>query len=234
MLTCLTLLQNVLAAAYPDYFAAGIVYAGVPAGCFVSSSNPNSVAQWNSTCAQGKSIAPPEIWASIVKNMDPGYTGPRPRMLIYHGGNDATLLPQNFKETTKQWCGVFGYDYWKPESIIESEGFTTTRWGPDLMGVFGAKETHQLSYHAEVDMEWFGLLKRPTSLTSSSGYGASLSLSIRNIGATSCTNLIKNSTSLATNSTYFSKTINKGSRISSITSASSTSTAKELSRRRNF
>jgi acetylxylan esterase len=58
---------------------------------------------WNSTCAQGKSIATPEAWANVVKNMYPSYTGARPKMQVYHGSADTTLLPQNYQETMKQW-----------------------------------------------------------------------------------------------------------------------------------
>ena len=37
-------------------------------------------------------------------------------MQIYHGSSDSTLLPNNYNETIKQWSGVFGYDYTKPDS----------------------------------------------------------------------------------------------------------------------
>ena len=55
-----------MAATYPDIFKAAIVYSGVPAGCFVSASG--AVDAWNSTCAQGNSIATPQAWANVVKN----------------------------------------------------------------------------------------------------------------------------------------------------------------------
>jgi acetylxylan esterase len=41
-----------MAATYPELFAAATAYSGVPAGCFVSSSN--QVDAWNSTCANGQ------------------------------------------------------------------------------------------------------------------------------------------------------------------------------------
>ncbi|KAF7586393.1 hypothetical protein BBP40_008943, partial [Aspergillus hancockii] len=100
------MMTNVMAATYPNLFAAGIAYSGVPAGCFYSSAN--QAAAWNSTCAQGQSITTPEHWANIAKAMYPGYSGARPKMQIYHGSTDSTLLPQNYQETTKQWAGVFG------------------------------------------------------------------------------------------------------------------------------
>lgn len=99
--------QNVLAATYPDVFAAGIAYAGVPAGCFMSADDIPDF--WNSTCSTGQSVWTQQQWTNIVKNMYPGYTGARPKMQIYHGSVDETLNVQNYYETIKQWTGVFGY-----------------------------------------------------------------------------------------------------------------------------
>lgn len=99
--------QNVLAATYPDVFAAGIAYAGVPAGCFMSVDDTPDF--WNSTCSTGQSVWTQQQWTNVVKNMYPGYTGARPKMQIYHGSADETLNVQNYYETIKQWTGVFGY-----------------------------------------------------------------------------------------------------------------------------
>lgn len=82
--------QNVLAATYPEMFAAATVYSGVPAGCFYT----GTVNGWNSTCSQGQSIHTQTEWANTVYAMYPGYTGARPKMLIFHGSADTILLPQ--------------------------------------------------------------------------------------------------------------------------------------------
>lgn len=119
-----------MAATYPGLFRAATVYSGVPAGCFLSTAD--QVNGWNSTCAQGNSVASAEQWANVVKAMYPDFDGSYPRMQIYHGGADDTLLPQNYEETVKQWTGVFGFD---PEAPEESEegvpqsGYTTETWG---------------------------------------------------------------------------------------------------------
>lgn len=84
------MMTNVLAATYPDVFAAATVYSGVPAGCFYT----GTVNGWNSTCAQGQSIHTQEVWADTALAMYPGYTGSRPKMLIFHGSADTTLYPQ--------------------------------------------------------------------------------------------------------------------------------------------
>ncbi|EKG15081.1 Esterase PHB depolymerase [Macrophomina phaseolina MS6] len=151
------MMTNVLAATYPELFKAAIVYSGVPAGCFVSASG--GVDAWNSTCSQGKSIATPEQWANVVKAMDPGYTGARPKMQIYHGSADTTLLPQNYQETTKQWAGVFGYDYSKPQSTQSNSplsGYTRTTWGPNVQGIYAQGVGHTVPIQGSEDMKWFG------------------------------------------------------------------------------
>ncbi|KAF2433455.1 putative acetyl xylan esterase [Tothia fuscella] len=154
------MMVNVLAGAYPDLFAAGIAYSGVPAGCFVS--QQDLVNAWNSTCAQGKAVTSPKEWATVVSSMNPGYQGPRPKMLIYHGSKDAAISPQNYEETTKQWSGVFGYDYGNGIKNAESDKYVSTTWGPNLMGMLAKDGTHDLKQLGNFDMAWFGLSAIPT------------------------------------------------------------------------
>ncbi|TID15163.1 putative acetyl xylan esterase [Venturia nashicola] len=152
------MMTNVLSAAYPNIFTASIAYAGVPAGCFVATGKPLAVAWWNSTCSTGKSIATPALWAATAKAMGPkNYKGSRPKMLIYHGGKDGIVNPQNYEETIKQWSGVFGYE--KPISIAKATpaaDHVTTTYGPLLKGVLGANQPHSLTLFPNNDMAWFG------------------------------------------------------------------------------
>lgn len=146
-----------MAATYPDLFAAGIAYSGVPAGCFQSTSN--GIAAWNSTCANGQSIATPQKWAQVVFDMYPGYNGTRPRMQIYHGANDGTLRPQNYYETMKQWAGVFGYNYDRPAQTRQNDpqnGWTRTMWGERVEGVFAQGVGHSVNVRGADDMRFFG------------------------------------------------------------------------------
>lgn len=149
--------QNVLAATYPGLFQAAIVYSGVPAGCFVSAAG--AVDAWNSTCSQGQSITTPEHWAAVVEAMYPGYTGSRPRMQVYHGSTDSTLLPQNYDETMKQWAGVFGYDYENPQSTQANtplSGYTKTVWGESVQGIYAEGVGHTVPIRGADDMAFFG------------------------------------------------------------------------------
>ncbi|CAN9423152.1 unnamed protein product [Alternaria alternata] len=151
------MMTNVMAATYPELFKGAIVYSGVSAGCFVSASG--GVDAWNSTCAQGNSIATPAAWANVVKNMYPSYTGARPKMQIYHGSADTTLRPQNYQETMKQWAGVFGYDYNKPQSTKANDpqsGYTRTIYGPNVQGIYAQNVGHTVPIRGADDMKFFG------------------------------------------------------------------------------
>lgn len=147
-----------MAATYPELFAAGIAYSGTAAGCFLSQSG--GVDQWNNSCAQGQARGTPQVWAKMVFDMYPNYNGSRPKMQIYHGSADNTLLPNNYNETIKQWAGVFGYDYTKPDSTKANSpqsGYTTYTWGDHLVGVYARGVGHTVPIRGSDDMTFFGL-----------------------------------------------------------------------------
>ncbi|KAK1590370.1 PHB depolymerase family esterase [Colletotrichum navitas] len=150
------MMTNVMAATYPDLFAAGIVYMGVPAGCFFT----NSVNGWNSTCSQGKSISTPQRWAQWVHDAYPSYSGSRPRMQIYHGSADATLNSANYKEEVKQWSGVFGYNPDKPVTSSQNApvaNYRTDVFGDHLTGIWANGLGHNVPIRGADDMKFFGL-----------------------------------------------------------------------------
>lgn len=100
------MMTNVLLGAYPDIFAAGSAWAGVPFGCFADPAGGVDV--WNSACATGTVIKTGAQWAAIVSAAYPGYTGYRPKMQVFHGTADTTLYPQNLQEEIKEWTSVLG------------------------------------------------------------------------------------------------------------------------------
>ena len=72
--------------------------------------------------------------------MDSSYNGTRPRVQIYHGSIDRTLAPSNYRETVKQWTGVFGYDAVTPAEVEDNfphRGYTTYVWGVDVEDPIG-------------------------------------------------------------------------------------------------
>jgi poly(hydroxyalkanoate) depolymerase family esterase len=91
----------VMLAAYPDVFAGGGVMAGVPYACatdVVSGFNCMST-------SQGRT---PRQWGDLVRDANPGWTGPWPRVAIWHGTSDATVNPVNATEARDQWTDVWG------------------------------------------------------------------------------------------------------------------------------
>ncbi|KAI0841117.1 Alpha/Beta hydrolase protein [Hypoxylon sp. FL0890] len=91
--------------AYPDIFAAGSAFAGVPYGCFAG----NGYGVWSDACATGKVKKTGAEWAALVKAGYPGYNGWRPKLQIFHGTKDEVLNYTNFGEEVKEWTTVFGF-----------------------------------------------------------------------------------------------------------------------------
>ena len=99
------MMTEALLALYPDVFRAGAAFAGVPAGCWAVS-NPDG--SWSGPCAGGMVTHTPEEWRDLVEGMYPGYTGPRPRVQLFHGDADDIISYTNHEEAIKQWTAVLG------------------------------------------------------------------------------------------------------------------------------
>lgn len=91
-----------LLAAHPDVFAGGTMMAGVPYGAW---SGGNSCG----VCSQAPSPRSEQEWGDIVRNDAPqGFTGPWPRLQVWHGDADTTLRYGWESETEKQWKNLWG------------------------------------------------------------------------------------------------------------------------------
>jgi len=119
------MMTNVLLGDYPDVFAAGAAFSGVPFGCFATTDG----SEWNSACANGTVSHTPQQWGDLVRGAYPGYTGPRPRMQLWHGTEDATLRYPNFGEEIKQWTNVRGVGQTPAATDSPVSGWTRTRYG---------------------------------------------------------------------------------------------------------
>ncbi|NEC88851.1 PHB depolymerase family esterase [Streptomyces sp. SID12501] len=119
------MMTNVLLGDYPDVFAGGSAFAGVPFGCFATTNG----SEWNSDCANGTVIHTPQEWGNLVRTAYPGYTGPRPRMQLWHGTEDDTLRYPNFGEEIKQWTNVQGLGQTPSATDSPQSGWTRTRYG---------------------------------------------------------------------------------------------------------
>jgi len=94
-------MTSVMLAAYPEVFAAGAVVAGIPYGCGVDVVSAFS-------CMSPGTDRTPAAWAQAVRDAHPGFAGPWPRVAIWHGDNDPTVVPRNADELRDQWTAVHG------------------------------------------------------------------------------------------------------------------------------
>jgi poly(hydroxyalkanoate) depolymerase family esterase len=95
--------SSVLAAAYPDVFDAVAVNSGGPYACATTQSDAF-------TCMNPGITKTPQAWGDLVRNAFSSYTGPRPRVALWHGTQDFTVQIANMTESVKQWTNVHGID----------------------------------------------------------------------------------------------------------------------------
>ena len=113
-----------LIGAYPEVFAAGAAYAGVPFGCFATT-DPGL---WNSACAEGNVTHSAQGWVNIVKTAYPTYKGRRPRIQLWHGTDDEILNYTNHLEAVEQWTNVLGVSRVKPVVDAPEGNWTRTKY----------------------------------------------------------------------------------------------------------
>ncbi|MEY9910295.1 poly(hydroxyalkanoate) depolymerase family esterase [Catenulispora sp. MAP12-49] len=118
------MMTNVMLADYPDVFKAGAAFMGVPYHCFYT----GTVRGWNGPCAGGQVSMTPQQWGDLVRNADSGYSGPRPRMQLWHGTADTTLNYNNLGEEIKQWTNVLGVSQTPSSSDTPVANWNRTRY----------------------------------------------------------------------------------------------------------
>ncbi|GLH96453.1 hypothetical protein Pa4123_17270 [Phytohabitans aurantiacus] len=156
------MMTNVLLALYPDVFRAGAAFAGVPYTCFRTTGG----SEWSTECANGQIIRTPQQWGDAVRNAYPGYTGPRPRMQLWHGTNDDALRYPNFTEEIKQWTNVHGLNQTPVFTDSPGSGQTRTRYGgtggqAPVEAISMQGVGHNLPINATEAIRFFGLNAAP-------------------------------------------------------------------------
>ncbi|WP_375767879.1 PHB depolymerase family esterase [Archangium gephyra] len=96
-------MTHVMAAAYPDVFSGAAVMAGVPYKCALTMNDAFS-------CMSPGADKTPTAWRDLVRNAYAGYTGPYPKISIWHGTSDYTVKNTNQSEAMEQWTAVHGID----------------------------------------------------------------------------------------------------------------------------
>src|ERR1043166_7547768 len=109
------IMTEVMMATYPDVFAGGAVMSGAPYACAASLTDTTA-------CQMGNVRRTPQQWGDLVRNAFPGYAGPYPRLVAFHGSTDATVAPAGLQQSVDQWSNVLGID----ETADVSETFRTS------------------------------------------------------------------------------------------------------------
>lgn len=126
------MMTQVLLGAYPDVFAAGASFAGVPFGCFAPANNSGQYDSWSNDCATGLVTHTGKQWADIVRAAFPGYNGWRPKLQIYQGTADQVLNYVNFGEAVKMWTSLSGISDTPVKVVADTPlpGWTKSVYGP--------------------------------------------------------------------------------------------------------
>ena len=91
-------MASVMLATYPDVFAGGAIIAGLPYGA------ATNVQEAFESMFQSPA-RPVGVWGDLVRRAS-SHHGPWPRISVWHGGMDTTVVPSNAAEIIKQWTDV--------------------------------------------------------------------------------------------------------------------------------
>lgn len=152
---------NALLAVYPDVFAAGAVFMGVPFTCFA---NEADFPPWTSQCVNGSMDRSPQEWGDAVRQAYPEYNGDRPRVQLWHGEQDPLVPYQLLQEEVDQWTNVFGLSQdptstdqpqpgWNRRSFADASGTVQV----EAIAVSGAGHSLPMGGMAQAAIEFFGL-----------------------------------------------------------------------------
>lgn len=125
-----------LLADYPDVFAAGAIDSGLAAQCATDTSSASS-------CQYTPTSKTPQQWGDLVRGSAPGWNGPWPRVAIWQGTSDPTVIPANANQLRDQWTNVWGISQ-PPSGTTSLPGGTTHEVYNDADGK-PAVETYTIS-----------------------------------------------------------------------------------------
>jgi poly(hydroxyalkanoate) depolymerase family esterase len=155
------MMTNALLALYPDVFKAGAAFMGVPFNCFA---NAADFPPASSRCTGGSMNRTPQEWGDAVRQAYPGYTGPRPRVQVWHGTGD-TLVPYSLlQETVEQWTNVFGLSQTPTSTDTPQANWNRRRYADtsgtvqvEAYSIQGAGHSLPMGGMAQAAIQFFGL-----------------------------------------------------------------------------
>jgi poly(hydroxyalkanoate) depolymerase family esterase len=214
------MMTNEMLALYPDVFKAGAAFMGVPFNCFANAADYPPGA---SKCTGGSMDRTPQQWGDAVRQAYPGYTGPRPRMQLWHGTAD-TLVPYPLlQEEIEQWTNVFGLSQTPTSTDTPQSGWNRRRYADtagtvqvEAYSIQGAGHSLPAGGMATVAIAFFGLTgsTTPPPDPGSGSCGVTATVSAWNTGMTE--NLtIRNTGTTAVNGWSLAFTLPSGQTITS-------------------
>ena len=115
-------MTSVMLACYPDVFAGGAIIAGLPYGA------ATTMQQAFESMFQCPSRSGRE-WGGLVRGAA-HHDGPWPRISVWHGSADKTVIPSNAREILKQWTDVHGLRI-APSAQETVDGYPRQVWVND-------------------------------------------------------------------------------------------------------
>jgi poly(hydroxyalkanoate) depolymerase family esterase len=112
-------MASVMLATYPELFAAGAILAGVAYGC---ADNVGEAFE----CMGGRSRTDIGALAASVRRAS-GHKGPWPRVQVWQGSADHTVVPSNAEAIVLQWAALHGLAD-TPDRIDRAEGHPRRAW----------------------------------------------------------------------------------------------------------
>ncbi|HEY0043361.1 MAG TPA: PHB depolymerase family esterase [Allosphingosinicella sp.] len=109
----------VMLATYPEVFSAGAIIAGIPYGC------ANGVAE-AFDCMGGRARSGADELAARVRRASPN-KGKWPRVSVWQGSEDRTVVPSNADAIVLQWAALHGLGA-KPDRTETVEGYPRRIW----------------------------------------------------------------------------------------------------------
>src|SRR6185312_10456172 len=112
-------MTSVMLATYPDVFAGGAIIAGLPYG---AATNVQQAFETMRQCPP----RPARAWGDLVRSAS-RHKGPWPRVSVWHGDADGTVIPSNAGEIIKQWADMHGLPI-QPSSEAKVDGYPRQVW----------------------------------------------------------------------------------------------------------
>jgi acetylxylan esterase len=152
------MMTSVMCATYPDIFAGGAVFSGVPHACLKGSKGSSPFSD-TAPCTKGGYNKSPNQWGALVRESFPSYSGNYPVISYWHGTSDFIVSYQVFGEALKQWSDIHNVKFAKNVSNSPGRGITKMVYGDGkkLLGYSTDHGGHSPQGYATETLQFWGI-----------------------------------------------------------------------------